>query len=145
MSRHRAVRNLDLDEELADDYGYDEEDPYGESPSGYRRDPVCSSVLPTPLSLLALPSAENIGEDDRASLDSAYATILDVLGPPDSSNNPFTEREIKDALWEAYFDTEAVLDGLMKEAERRNKKKQGEYYFRSTDASEDSDPSKDTL
>lgn len=29
MSRHRAVRNLDLDEELADDVGYDS-DPYGE-------------------------------------------------------------------------------------------------------------------
>lgn len=30
MSRHRAVRNLDLDEELADaDYEYDD-DPYGE-------------------------------------------------------------------------------------------------------------------
>ncbi len=28
MSRHRAVRNLDLDEELAEDDYYDE-DPYG--------------------------------------------------------------------------------------------------------------------
>jgi hypothetical protein len=31
MSRHRAVRNLDLDEELAEDY-YSDEDPYGMSP-----------------------------------------------------------------------------------------------------------------
>ena len=28
MSRHRAVRNLDLDEEMAEDYADD--DPYGE-------------------------------------------------------------------------------------------------------------------
>lgn len=30
MSRHRIVKKLDLDEELADDYGYDD-DPYGET------------------------------------------------------------------------------------------------------------------
>jgi hypothetical protein len=28
MSRHRAIRNLDLDEEMADDY---DEEPWGES------------------------------------------------------------------------------------------------------------------
>lgn len=50
-----------------------------------------------------------------------------MLGPPDSANNPFTQREIKDALWDAYFDTETVLDNLMKEAEKRNKKKTGEF------------------
>ncbi len=30
MSRHRAVRNLDLDEEMAEDDFYGDEDPYGE-------------------------------------------------------------------------------------------------------------------
>lgn len=30
MSRHRAIRNLDLDEELAED-DYSDEDPYGTS------------------------------------------------------------------------------------------------------------------
>ncbi|PWN28545.1 hypothetical protein BDZ90DRAFT_238871 [Jaminaea rosea] len=94
MSRHRAVRNLDLDEELADDVGYDS-DPY-----------------------------EDIEDSDRQQLDSAYATVLDVLGPPESSQNPFSQREIKDALWDAYFDVEAVLDMLTKEAEKRNRKKQ---------------------
>ncbi|CAO1617504.1 unnamed protein product [Sympodiomycopsis kandeliae] len=96
MSRHRAVRNLDLDEELAIDDDYDD-DPY-----------------------------EDLEPGDRESLDTAYATILDVLGPPDSANNPFSDREIKDALWDAYFDAEAVLDDLMKEGEKRRKKQQGE-------------------
>lgn len=73
-----------------------------------------------------LLSAESIDPKDRASLDSSYASILDVLGPPESQNNPFGEREIKDALWDAYFDSEAVLNELMKEIEKKNKKKQSE-------------------
>lgn len=39
MSRHRAVRNLDLDEELAIDDDYDD-DPYGEQQRKHRRD-IC--------------------------------------------------------------------------------------------------------
>lgn len=70
---------------------------------------------------------EDIEDSDRQQLDSAYATVLDVLGPPESSQNPFSQREIKDALWDAYFDVEAVLDMLTKEAEKRNRKKQGEW------------------
>ena len=120
MSRHRAVRNLDLDEELADaDYEYDD-DPYGER-SPRTPAPVCRK-LSNPLSICA----EDISESDRQQLESAYASITDVLGPSESVNNPFTQREVKDALWDAYFDTEAVLDTLMKEAEKRNRKKQGE-------------------
>lgn len=49
-----------------------------------------------------------------------------MLGPPEGAQNPFTQREIKDALWDAYFDVESVLDTLTKEAEKRNRKKQGE-------------------
>ncbi|KAJ3020309.1 hypothetical protein HKX48_001019 [Thoreauomyces humboldtii] len=40
MSRHRIVRNLDLDDELDDDYGedgYDEEDDYNEDEYTYDR------------------------------------------------------------------------------------------------------------
>ena len=123
MSRHRSVRNLDLDEELADDYGYDE-DPYGERPSVTMQSrQEASSANPHNIA-----SPENLEPNDRKSLESSYATILDVLGPPDSANNPFSEREIKDALWDAYFDTETVLDDLIKEAEKRKKKKQGESY-----------------
>lgn len=69
---------------------------------------------------------ENLEANDKESLESSYSAILDVLGPPDSANNPFSEREIKDSLWDAYFDSEAVLDDLIQEAEKRKKRKQGE-------------------
>ncbi|CAO1630087.1 unnamed protein product [Parajaminaea phylloscopi] len=96
-----------------------------------------SSPMPT-MDTIRIHTVEDIDESDRKQLDASYAVILDVLGPPQGSNNPFSQREIKDALWDAYFDTETVLDGLMKEAEKRNRKKQDQmlaHDAKETDAS----------
>ncbi|KAK0521299.1 hypothetical protein OC835_006932 [Tilletia horrida] len=98
MSRHRAVRNLDLDEELAEDGAYDyAEDPY-----------------------------EDITDQERAQLESALASVIDVLGPAQSSG--FTDREVKDALWDSYFDVESTTAHFLDEQGKRQAralKKQG--------------------
>ncbi|GAC99891.1 probable translation elongation factor [Pseudozyma hubeiensis SY62] len=90
MSRHRAVRNLDLDEELAEDDYYDE-DPY-----------------------------DNLSQEDHEAMTEAYAQTLDVIGP--ISSNGFTEREIKDILWDAYFDVDSAITQLVEEKSRREAK-----------------------
>ncbi|TKY89136.1 hypothetical protein EX895_001667 [Sporisorium graminicola] len=90
MSRHRAVRNLDLDEELAEDDCYDD-DPY-----------------------------DNLSPEDHDAMAEAYSQTLDVLGP--TSSNGFTEREIKDILWDAYFDVESAVTQLVEEKSRREAK-----------------------
>ncbi|SNX86238.1 related to translation elongation factor HBS1 protein [Melanopsichium pennsylvanicum] len=96
MSRHRAVRNLDLDEELAEDDYYDE-DPY-----------------------------DNLSPEDHDSMTEAYSQTLDVLGP--ISSNGFTEREIKDILWDAYFDVDSAVTQLVEEKSRREAKAEKERH-----------------
>ncbi|KAL9940642.1 hypothetical protein V8E36_000130 [Tilletia maclaganii] len=100
MSRHRAVRNLDLDEELAENSAYDyQEDPY-----------------------------EDITDKESADLENALARVIDVLGPAQTSG--FKDREIKDALWDSYFDVESTtahfLDEQGKRQARALKKQDGE-------------------
>ncbi|KDN43787.1 hypothetical protein K437DRAFT_225393 [Tilletiaria anomala UBC 951] len=98
MSRHRAVRNLDLDEEMAEDDIYADEDPY-----------------------------ENITPDERFELEAALAQAQEILGSEEKSG--LTEREVKDALWDAYFDVDQAVRHLMEEKskrEARDKKKAGE-------------------
>ncbi|SOV05679.1 related to translation elongation factor HBS1 protein [Ustilago sp. UG-2017a] len=90
MSRHRAIRNLDLNEELAEDDYYDE-DPY-----------------------------DNLSPEDHESMIEAYSQTLDLLGP--TSTNGFTEREIKDSLWDAYFDVDSAVTQLVEEKSRREAK-----------------------
>lgn len=92
MSRHRAVRNLDLEEELADDY-YSDEDPY-----------------------------ENISYEDQESLAAALSQALEILGPSDTSG--ISQREIKDALWDSYFDVDTAVGHLVEEKSRKEAKKQ---------------------
>ena len=50
----------------------------------------------------------------------AYSQTLDVLGP--TSTNGFTEREIKDILWDAYFDVDSAVTQLVEEKSRREAK-----------------------
>ncbi|KAE8269739.1 hypothetical protein A4X09_0g2593 [Tilletia walkeri] len=87
MSRHRAVRNLDLDEELADDYDY-AEDPY-----------------------------EDITDQERTDLTNALASVIEILGPSQASG--FTDREIKDFLWDSYFDVQSAVAHFLDEQGKR--------------------------
>lgn len=54
----------------------------------------------------------------------AYSQTLDVLGP--TSTNGFTEREIKDILWDAYFDVDSAVTQLVEEKSRRELKAEKE-------------------
>lgn len=93
MSRHRAVRNLNLDDELAEDEDYgDEQNPY-----------------------------DDIAEDDRAQLEEALAQLVAVLGQPGAQSG-FTEREMKDTLWDAYFDIDQSVNSLVEERSRREQR-----------------------
>ncbi|KAN0061658.1 hypothetical protein ACQY0O_005649 [Thecaphora frezii] len=87
MSRHRAVRNLNLDEELAQDDYYSDEDPY-----------------------------ETISPDDQYALSQALSQVLAVLGPSHATGIP--ERDIKDALWDSYFDVDSALNHLLEQKSR---------------------------
>lgn len=101
MSRHRAVRNIDLDDELADDDSYGSEDnPY-----------------------------DDISEEDRGHLDDAMTRLVSVIGAPGQQSG-FTEREMKDSLWDAYFDVDQAVTTLIEERsrrEQREKRKAGEF------------------
>ena len=102
MSRHRAVRNLNLDDELAEDDDFDVQDgnPY-----------------------------DDISEDDRAQLEDALAQLVEVLGQPGNGSG-FTEREMKDTLWDTYFDIDQSVASLVEERSRREqkeKRKAGKY------------------
>lgn len=102
MSRHRFVRNLDLDNELADDDAFSDEAP---------EDPY-----------------ENITEEEREQLEVALSAALDVLGP--SSTSGIADRSVKDALWDSYFDVEAAVGHVLEEKSREQaaqRRREGEY------------------
>lgn len=86
MSRHRAVRNLDLDEELAEDSHND------------------------------FDFLDDLSPEDQDALEDALHVVFDTLGEPDECG--FTERQMKEALWETYFDPEGAIDFLVQERER---------------------------
>lgn len=71
---------------------------------------------------------DDISAQDKQDLESALDSVKDVLGQ--SSQSGFSDREVKDALWDTYFDVDQVVQQLLAEQEKRNdkaKKKAGEY------------------
>lgn len=50
----------------------------------------------------------------------AYSQTLEVVGP--LTTNGFTERQIKDALWDAYYDVDSAVTQLVEEKSRREAK-----------------------
>ncbi|KAK0568076.1 hypothetical protein OC861_002320 [Tilletia horrida] len=92
MSRHRAVRNLDIDAILTADDGYDEvEDPY-----------------------------EDITDQERADLNSALRGVIEIIGP--ASQSGFSDREIKDVLWDSYFDVPSTVTHFLDEQHKKQAK-----------------------
>ncbi|KAK4046543.1 hypothetical protein OIV83_005995 [Microbotryomycetes sp. JL201] len=87
MSRHRAVKNLDLDEELDDqaiDYGGQDYD-------------------------------DDMTEEQAAQMASALSAVQHVLGP----TTTITDKEIKDALWDSYFDVDGTVAYLLDEQHKK--------------------------
>ncbi|WFD31829.1 hypothetical protein MSPP1_002869 [Malassezia sp. CBS 17886] len=87
MSRHRAVRNLDLGEELADDYSDGEHN-----------------------------AIDDLSPEDSDALEQALLTVIDTLGEPEQCG--ISDRTMKEAIWETYFDVPAAVDMLLQEKER---------------------------
>jgi len=84
MSRHRLVKQLNLADELDDD-ALDSFD--GEEDADYQLD-----------------------EDQRIQMDSGLVAVQSTLG---SDLAGFTEREVKDTLWNLYFDVEQTIEALL--------------------------------
>ncbi|WFD44338.1 hypothetical protein MPSI1_003005 [Malassezia psittaci] len=85
MSRHRAVRNLDLDAELAQDEG-DE-----------------------------LDYLDEMSPEDQEAMDDALIQMQEELGP---QQNSFSEREMREALYETYFEVGGAIALLVQEREK---------------------------
>ncbi|KAJ1973083.1 hypothetical protein H4R35_004310 [Dimargaris xerosporica] len=85
MSRHRNVRNLDLDEVLEEDQYEDEYDD------------------------------EEMTEEDFARLQDALQQVLDVVG----DNISVTDTEIRDMLWETYYDIPATTNWVLETSAQR--------------------------
>ncbi|TIB65180.1 hypothetical protein E3P78_00705 [Wallemia ichthyophaga] len=112
MSRHRYVRNMNLDDEL-DDGGFSDE---------YDDDTQDQVVY------------EGITEDQLDQLYAGLDSIRDSI--PDSTSS---DREVKDALWYFYFDVEKSLNWILGTAQllaeessrradaQRKKKEKGEF------------------
>ncbi|KAI8094054.1 hypothetical protein BDF21DRAFT_407877 [Thamnidium elegans] len=81
MSRHRAVRNLDIDDILQED-DYDSE---------YDEDAIDETAIST---------------EDLETLEEALTYIYSIIG----EDTVLSEKEIKETLWNSYFDTEETLN-----------------------------------
>lgn len=106
MSRHRAVRNLNLDEELAEDYDHD-------------------------VDFLGMPcrlTTDELSPEDQDALEQALLTVIDTLGEPEVCG--ISERRMKEALWDTYFDAPAAVNLLLEAKEQEEaqaRKRAGTY------------------
>ncbi|KAL1411034.1 hypothetical protein Q8F55_001981 [Vanrija albida] len=105
MSRHRFVRNLDLDAELADDNPddvyYDEDGYEGEGNSGggdYEDED------------------DGMSPEEQAQMISALPIVRDRLK---ELKVPVTDAEIQDSLWHYWFDIDKTVSWLKKEWEKK--------------------------
>ncbi|KAK0242422.1 hypothetical protein EDD85DRAFT_288059 [Armillaria nabsnona] len=86
MSRHRDVRNINLDDELDDDALSDGGD-------------------------------EETTEQEQAELDAAFEQVRDIIGDEDTTG--ISEHEIKEYLWERFFQVDQTIQWALDEQERR--------------------------
>ncbi|KAF8165067.1 hypothetical protein B0H34DRAFT_793499 [Crassisporium funariophilum] len=114
MSRHREVRNLNIHDELNDDALSDggEEDLTHEQ-QGLHEDTLLASVR---------------AEIVQAQMSDGLEQVRLVIGNEDTSD--LSDKSIKDALWEYYFDVEKTVTWALEETERRQvaKERKGTWH-----------------
>ncbi|GAA5812847.1 hypothetical protein MFLAVUS_006306 [Mucor flavus] len=89
MSRHRAVRNLDIDDILQED-DYDSE---------YDENAIDETAIST---------------EDLETLEESLTYIYSIIG----EDTILSEKEIKETLWNSYFDTEETLNWALEKIEK---------------------------
>lgn len=106
MSRHRFVKQLNLADELDDD-AFSEEDDYGAfKPAAQGITCIAiDAVLIGPSGCFAL----DMDDEQRAQMESSLESLQAMLGPDTS----ISEAQMKDALWNFYFDIEQSVTFLL--------------------------------
>ncbi|RDW85578.1 hypothetical protein BP5796_03903 [Coleophoma crateriformis] len=115
MSRHKLVKNLDLDEELddydGDEYGYDEAGEGG--------------------------GLEELSEEDQENMREGTIKVREAL-PTGTALDSITDKEIQEALWHYYYDVGKSVTYLLntyskaaKKAEPKKKKGRSSYLIAS--------------
>lgn len=96
QSRHRYVRNLDLGEEMMSDPPSSDDADDARGPESY----------------------PNITPSQKAQLDSGLEHIRTLLDPTYA-----TDREVREALWDSYFDVEGTIQWFLERREADEKAK----------------------
>ncbi|GAA5983246.1 hypothetical protein JCM10908_000210 [Rhodotorula pacifica] len=105
MSRHRAVKKLDLADEL-DDGAFDGQEDY----------------------------YEDMTSEQQVQMAEAFAQVQAVLG----TDSPISDSQIRDALWDSYFDVDGSIAHLLDEQHKkevRKQKEQGEAAYPAAEGS----------
>ena len=114
MSRHKLVKNLDLDEELDDFDGYqDDENSEGTGLSPHEAASQIINIAPElsandrSAALHALHRSNILR--DLGQLQEGTTQVRHALG----SHFPVSDRDIEDSLWHYYYDVEKTVNYLI--------------------------------
>ncbi|KAF8974681.1 hypothetical protein BDZ97DRAFT_1935463, partial [Flammula alnicola] len=123
MSRHRSIRNLNIQDELDDDALSDG----GEGDMTLEQQGLQSGTL--------LESVRT--EYIQAQMNDGLEQVRLIIGNEDISE--LSDNSIKDALWEYYFDVEKTVQWSLEERERRRvaKDRKGPWDSRNSDSVSD--------
>ena len=100
MSRHKLVKNLDLDEELSSYDGQEpEEEPIDPEDEGTCTTPFCSKLMAN-------------GCSTEAQLQHGTGEVYSLLSPDAAAK--ITQQQVRDALWHYYFDVDKSVAYLVK-------------------------------
>ncbi|KAG0661427.1 hypothetical protein C6P46_004024 [Rhodotorula mucilaginosa] len=116
MSRHRAVKNLDLADEL-DDGAFDGNDDYYEDMTSEQQGP---SIIPAPPAWNLHAQLNPLRH--AAQMAHAFSQVQAVLG----TDSPISDKQIRDALWDSYFDVDGSIAHLLDEQHKKEVRKQKE-------------------
>ncbi|PPQ92367.1 hypothetical protein CVT25_008717 [Psilocybe cyanescens] len=123
MSRHRDIRNMNIKDELEDDALSD----------GGDEDMTPDQQGLHGTNMLASVQAEL----DQARMEDGLDQVKLVIG--DESQSGLSDNEIRDVLWELYFDIEKTIEWALEERERRQvaKERKGTWGDHISDSSSD--------